>query len=268
MKAIGVELNRAKGKVTHSNPYICYCMQRKLTFCLVIIFLLKLSACNNSPVEEPEITISEDHEIIGVSVWDRISTRSEPRRKASSTTLLSLGESFIYLDSFAIDSSYNNTKFLKARLSDSSIVWIYGFASVLNAKPVVITNDVPLYMRPDLLTITEKRIKTMEIVAVIEEWDNWIKVVNEKKEKTGWIKKEYITNNTIDLAFALLAKRKLEEEDPEQRIKNLEDLFENNPYPNSIFVSELRKTLDLEKETLRESQHDRDWEDQNRRRRD
>jgi len=128
-----------------------------------------------------------------------------------------MGESFFYLDSFAID---------------SSVVWVYGFASVLNAKPVVITNEVPLYMRPDLLTITEKRINTMEIVAVIEEWDKWIKVVNEKKEKAGWIKKEYITNNTIDLAFALLVKRKLEEEDLEQRIRNLEDLFENNPYPN------------------------------------
>jgi hypothetical protein len=182
--------------------------------------------------------------------------------------LLSLGESFLYLDSFAIDSSYNNTKFLKARLSDSSIVWVYGFASVLNAKPVVITNEVPLYMRPDLLTITEQRINSMEIVAVIEEWDNWIKVVNEKKEKVGWIKEEYITNNTIDLAFALLAKRKLDEEDAEQKIRNLEDLLENNPYPNSIFVSDLREILDLEKETLRERQQNRDREDQNRRRRD
>ena len=70
--------------------------------------------------------------------------------------MLSLGESFIYLDTFAIDSNYNNTKFLKVRLSDSTIVWVYAFASVLNAKPVVITNDVPLYIRPDLLTITEK----------------------------------------------------------------------------------------------------------------
>ncbi|MCP4312787.1 MAG: hypothetical protein GY790_16110 [Bacteroidetes bacterium] len=86
---------------------------------------------------------------------------------------------------------------------------------MLNAKPVVITNEVPLYMRPDLLTINDKRISSMEIVAVIEEWDNWIKVVNEKKEKAGWIKKEYITNNTIDLAFALLAKRKLTEQNPE-----------------------------------------------------
>jgi hypothetical protein len=219
-------------------------------------------------VEETDNTVSEQPQIIGVSVWDKISSRSEPRRKSASTTLLSLGESFLYLDSFAIDSSYNNTKFLKARLSDSSIVWVYGFASVLNAKPVVITNEVPLYIRPDLLTITEQRINSMEIVAVIEEWDNWIKVVNEKKEKVGWIKKEYITGNNIDLAFALLAKRKLEEEDAEQRIRNLEDLLENNPYPNSIFVSELGIILDLEKETLRESQQNRDREDQNRRRRD
>jgi hypothetical protein len=218
-------------------------------------------------VEEPDNTISEQPQIIGVSVWDRISSRSEPRRNSTSTTLLSLGESFLYLDSSAIDSSYNNTKFLKARLSDSTIVWVYGFASVLDAKPVVITNEVPLYMRPDLLTITEQRIYSMEIVAVIEEWDNWIKIVNEKKKKVGWIKKEFITGNTIDLAFALLAKRKLDEEDAEQRIRNLEDLLENNPYPNSIFVSELGRILDLEKETLRESQYDRDREDQNRRRR-
>jgi len=243
-------------------------MQRKITFYLGIILLLEMTSCNSSPVEEPDNTVSEQPQIIGVSVWDKISSRSEPRRKSASTTLLSLGESFLYLDSFAIDSSYNNTKFLKARLSDSSIVWVYGFASVLNAKPVVITNEVPLYMRPDLLTITEQRINSMEIVAVIEEWDNWIKVVNEKKEKVGWIKKEYITDNNIDLAFALLAKRKLEGEDAEQRIRNLEDLLENNPYPNSIFVSDLGKILDLEKETLRESQQNRDREDQNRRRRD
>ena len=243
-------------------------MRRNLTFFLGIIILLKLAACNNIPEEEPDNTVSEQPQIIGVSVWDKISSRSEPRRKSASTTLLSLGESFLYLDSFAIDSSYNNTKFLKARLSDSSIVWVYGFASVLNAKPVVITNEVPLYMRPDLLTITEQRLNSMEIVAVIEEWDNWIKVVNEKKEKVGWIKKEFISENTIDLAFALLAKRKLDEEDAEQKIRNLEDLLENNPYPNSIFVSELGKILDLEKETLRESQYNRDREDQNRRRRD
>lgn len=250
----------------NNHVFIYYSMQRKLTFYLVIIFLFILSACNNITPEKSENTLSEHHQIIGVSVWDKISTRSEPIRNSSTTTLLSLGESFYYLDTFAIDSSYKNTKFLKARLSDSTIVWVYDFASVLNAIPAVLTHEAPLYLRPDLLTITEKSIKVMEIVAVTEEWDNWIKVENEKKEKKGWINKEYISNNTIDLAFALLAKRKLDEQNPEQKIKNLEDLLENNPYPNSIFIAELRKSLEMEKEILRDSHNSRDREDQDRRR--
>lgn len=243
-------------------------MKSTFIFFLGIVLFPLITGCNESSPEKPVQTPPKDPQIMGVSVWDRISTRSEPRRASSSTTLLSLGESFLYMDSFAIDSSYNNTKFLKARLSDSTIVWVYGFASELNAKPAVITSEVPLYMRPDLLTITEKRMKAMEIAAVTEEWDNWIKVVGEKKEKVGWIKKEYMSNNTIDLAFALLAKRKLEEPDQEQKIKNLEDLLENNPYPNTIFISEMRRILDAEREILRESQDNRDWEKENRRRND
>lgn len=243
-------------------------MRTKITFYLSIVFLLNLYACSNSTVEETVEKVPDHKQITGVSVWDKISTRDLPRRNSSSATLLSLGESFIYLDTFAIDSSYRNTKFLKARLSDSSIVWVYDFASVLNAKPAVITNEVPLYMRPDLLTISEKSMNTMEIVAVVEEWDSWIKVVGEKKEKNGWIKKDYISNKKVDLAFALLAKRKLEEQNPEQKIENLENLLENNPYPNSIFITEIRNRLDQEKEILRNSKNDRDREDQNRRKRD
>jgi hypothetical protein len=242
-------------------------MHRKLTYSLGIFLLLNFTACTNSTLEESKLEQSEIPEIIGVSVWDRISTRSQPLRSSPRTTLLSLGESFLYLDTFAIDSTESHTKFLKARLSDSSMVWVYDFASVLNAKPAVIIDEVPLYMRPDLLTITAKRMNTMEIIAVVEEWDDWIKVVNEKKEQTGWIKKEFITYTTIDLAFALLVKRSLEEQDPEQKINKLEDLLENNPYPNTIFIAELMKRVDEEKELLREYQNERDREDQDQRQR-
>ncbi len=228
-----------------------------------------VAGCDNGTSEEPVSTVPEEPRIVGVSVWDRISSRSEPRRSSTSTTLLSLGESFLYLDSSAVDSAYNNTTFLKAQLSDSSIVWVYGFASVLNAKPGVITKKVPLYLRPDLLTITESELKAMEIVAVTEEWDNWIRVVNEKKENIGWIKNDFITYNTIDLAFALLAKRKLNEEDRKEKIKAIEDLLSNNPYPNTIFIPEISERLDAEKELLREMREnrDRDRDDQDRRRR-
>lgn len=239
-------------------------MLRKLTCCLGILLLWNLSACRNDSPDHSEIILIENHEIKGVSVWDRISARSQPLRNSSRVSLLSLGESFLYLDTFAIDSSYNNTKFLKIRLSDSTVVWAYDFASVLDATPAVITTEVPLYLRPDLLTITDERLKIMEIVAVVEEWDDWIKVVNEKKENRGWIKKENITSNTIDLAFALLFKRNLNVEDQEQKIQNLEDLLENNPYPNTVFLTDLRNILEHEKELLRESRQDYNREEQDR----
>jgi len=242
-------------------------MHRKLVYSLGIILLLNITACNNSTPVESNSVKSAPREITGVSVWDKISTRSQPLRSAPRTTLLSLGESFLYLDTFAIDSTASHTKFLKVRLSDSTQVWVYDFASVLNAKPAVVINEVPLYMRPDLLTITADRMNTMEIIAVIEEWDDWIKVVNEKKEKTGWIRKESIAYTTIDLAFALLVKRTLQETDPDQKISKLEDLLDNNPYPNTVFISELKNRVDREKELFRENQYERDWEDQDQRQR-
>jgi hypothetical protein len=242
-------------------------MLRKITLYPGIFFFLQIMACTNSTPKIPARTSSENHPITGVSVWDRISTRSEPRRNSASTTLLSLGESFTYLDTFAIDSSYNNTKFLKARLSDSTVVWVYGFASVLNAKPAVITGEVPLYLRPDLLTITSIKMNAMEIVAVVEEWDHWIKVVSEKKEKTGWIKREYASYTTIDIAFGLLVRRNLEEEDPDQRINNLEELLSNNPYPSTILIAELRNRLERERELMPENEDFREREDQDRRKR-
>jgi hypothetical protein len=247
-------------------------MHRIFTFGLGIIILLKLAACNHVGPEPSKQTRSEIHEIVGVSVWDRISTRSEPLRSSPRTTLLSLGESFLYLDTFAIDSSESNTKFLKARLSDSTVVWVYDFACVLDAKPAAIIDEVPLYMRPDLLTITADRMNAMDIVAVVEEWDDWIKVINEKKEKKGWIKRESLSYSTIDLAFALLCKRTLEEQDLELKVERLEDLLENNPYPNTVFIEALKERLDQERELLWEyrneqEREDRDRENQDRRRR-
>jgi len=239
-------------------------MHKKLTNILGVILLMQITACTHRTTEASTSEITETPEIIGVSVWDRISSRSQPLRSSPRTTLLSLGESFVFLDTFAIDSAENNTKFLKARLSDSTVVWVYDFASVLDAIPAVVVDEIPLYMRPDLLTISAEKMNPMEIIAVVEEWDDWIKVVGEKKEKTGWIKKESISYTTIDLAFALLCKRTLEEQDPEGRIEKLEDLLEHNPYPNTIFIEELSSRVDLEKEFLREYQNERDRENQDR----
>jgi hypothetical protein len=236
-------------------------------FFYMALILAILSCTTGTSYERPE-EIHETNEIVGVSVWDRISSRSEPRRSSERATLLSLGEQFMYLDSSAIDSANNNTRMLFVQLSDSSKVWVYDFATVLEARPAAVISQVPLYLRPDLLTITEEELNAMEIVAVTEEWDDWIKVVNEKKERVGWIKKEKVSYEMVDLAFALLVKRQLEEGDPEKRIEKIEEMMDQNPYPNTIFLAEVQKRLDQERETLRESDDDEDRDERRRRDRD
>lgn len=239
-------------------------MDRKPFFFPVMVSILLMSSCANKTPEPSGIAVAAEPEIAGVSVWDRISTKGKPVRNSPTVTLLSLGERFLYLDSFAIDSSYNNTKFLKARLSDSSIVWVYDFASVLDATTAVVVNEVPLYRRPDLMTITSKRLNVMEIVAVSEEWDDWVKVVNEKKAKQGWIHKEHITYSTVDVAFALLVTRNLKEEEAEQRLAGLESLAEENPYPNTIFTRDLSTIIEEQRELLYESNSRDRWDDDRR----
>jgi len=234
----------------------------------ILAALVILGSCTSRKPEQPDDPLPKKLEIRGVSVWDRISTRSGPRRSSERTTLLSLGEQFTYLDSSAIDSAYNNTRFLKVRLSDSTIVWVYEFASVLDALPAVMLSSVPRYLRPDLLTISEEEYRAMDIVAVVEEWDDWVKVVNEKKAHVGWVKKNVVSYDPIDLAFALVAKRRLEEGDPEERIKKLEELLANNPYPNTSFLPEVRKRLEEERELLRASHEDNDRDRRDRRDRD
>jgi len=241
-------------------------MMHRISFVyLTIILIFSMPGCKNATTNQISTSNTDSTKIIGVSVWDRISARSEPLRNSSRVSLLSMGEKFIYLDTFAIDSSYNNTKFLKARLSDSAIVWVYDFASVLNAKPAVVTKEVPLYLRPDLLTISDEKLGTMEIVAVEEVWDEWIKVVSEKKEKRGWIKKEFITYQEIDLAFALLVKRDLEVEDPGLRLQTLQELYDNNPYPNTVFIPALKSEIDHQQQLIWEKEAENDREDQRNR---
>jgi len=243
-------------------------LRRWIKFIIIQLIVLILVSCNEETEKAGTTERRAVPEVTGVSVWDRISTKHQPVRNSPTATLLSLGETFLFLDSTAIDSSYKNMKFLKAQLSDSSVVWVYDFASVLHAKTAVITGEVPLYRRPDLMTITEENLEAMEIVAVTEEWDDWVRVVNEKKEREGWIHQEFITYNTVDIAFSLLATRTLKEEEAEVRLTGLEDLLEKNPYPATIFLEEISLRIDREKELMRENAFgSEDWQQYRRDRR-
>jgi ribosome biogenesis protein Tsr3 len=208
-----------------------------------IILAASIISCKPERQKEKEKAIGSHakDKVPGVCIWDGIAIRKEPSRNSSMLSTLSLGESFLYLNEEAIDSAYKNQKYLNIELSDGSVGWAAGFGLIMDAKTGVVKSKVPLYKRPDLLTISNKEFSPMDIIAVTEETDNWAKVTGEKKRMEGWIKMSYISYNKEDIAFALLAKRELNVNDEKPLPEKIQGILDDNPYPNSIFVEVLRE---------------------------
>lgn len=215
-----------------------------ILMCLICtVFAVLIISCKSDKPEKQKHADSQEsgieNKISTVCIWNGIAIREEPARKARTLSTLNLGESFYYLNTFAIDSAYKNQKYLRIELSDGSVGWAADFGLVIDAKTGVVKSLVPVYKRPDLLTISSKELSPMDIVAITEEKDSWYKVTGEKKMISGWIKISHISMNEEDIALASIARNKLSVNDDKTLLEKTRDLLDNNPYPNSIFVETL-----------------------------
>lgn len=229
-------------------------LTRHVIFAFAALFILFIS-CKSDKIKEskgikdPKLNVKE--KLSGVCIWDGIAIREKPSRNALLISTLNLGESFYYLNTHAIDSSHRNQKYLNIELSDGTIAWAAEFGLIINANTGVIKDKVPIYKRPDLLTISDEEFSPMDILAITEENDDWLKVTGEKKKLKGWIKKSYVSINEEDIAFALIAKRVLAAKDDKPLLDKIQNILDNNPYPTSIFVETLNKIAQEEKNKKR-----------------
>ena len=220
-----------------------------------IALLILFISCKSDKIKESKSTKDTKpkakEKVSGVCIWDGIAIREKPSRNALLISTLNLGESFYYLNTHAIDSSHRNQKYLNIELSDGTVAWAAEFGLIINAKTGVIKDKVPIYKRPDLLTISDEGFSPMDILAITEETDDWLKVTGEKKKLKGWIKKSYVSLNEEDIAFALIAKRILAAKDDKPLLDKIQNILDNNPYPTSIFVETLNKIAQEEKNKKR-----------------
>jgi predicted small secreted protein len=234
-------------------------MNHKIFFTPVIIaftalFILSVT-CRSDKLKESKSLkdnkLSVKEKVTGVCIWDGIAIREKPSRNSELISTLNLGESFYYLNVNAEDSSYRNRKYLKIELSDGTVAWAAEFGLIIDAKTGVVKEKVPVYKRPDLLTISDREFSPMDIVAITEENDDWIKVTGEKKKLKGWIKKSFVSFNEEDIAFSLIAKRELADSDDKPLLDKIQNILNNNPYPTSIFVETLNEIAREEKNKKR-----------------
>jgi hypothetical protein len=182
--------------------------------------------------------------IRSVCIYDGIGLRGEPSKTGKWLSTVNLGETVYWIGSTRIDSTDNNTKYVNVVLSDSTEGWALEFGIATNATVGAIREDVPVYKRPDPLTITDVRFKFMDLVAITSAKEGWFEVLGEKRAKKGWINGEIVATMKEDVTSAVLAAKKMKANDGLSEIEKIKAIIGSAPFPNSYFIEKLRLKIE------------------------
>ncbi|MCD4834662.1 MAG: SH3 domain-containing protein [Bacteroidales bacterium] len=212
---------------------------------LILIFSAFIFACGsnggNKIQQEDNETNFEKKQT--VCIWNGVPVRETPTKDGKWVSSISLGETVTFLGGIAIDSLDKNREYLHVELSDGKVAWANSYGLIIDSKIAVLKEEAPIYKRPDLLTITEKRFSKMDVLAIEETKEEWIKVVGEKKKLKGWIKSNTVIESKEDIALSIMVSKELKEKNGDLKIDDIDEFIEKSPYQNSIFISYLKEIL-------------------------
>lgn len=212
---------------------------------LAFIFAIFLIACsgNNEKKGEQAVAGENFEKQQTVCIWDGVPVREQPSKDGKWVSKISLGETLYYLGETAVDSSDNNREYIKVELSDDKVAWARSYGLVINGKIAAVKDDVPVYERPDLLTLTKKEFYKMNVLAIEETKEDWIKVIGKERKIKGWIKSNAVTEDKEDVAVAILASKQLIDKENKLIVEKIEKFIEELPYENSAFIKYLKEKL-------------------------
>ena len=212
---------------------------RRILLILPIGILIFMTACQLGNGDRHKKPVQK---IESVCIWENGSLRVTPSVKGKWLSSLSLGETVYWLGESAIDSSSNRKiEYLKIQLSDSTTGWASRDVLVTNAKVGAIKEETLIYMRPDLVTLTDKQFTMMEMIAITQEKDEWVRVVGRHRNKKGWIRNDAVTVDKTDVTVAILATKILDKENNRSMNQKIQDIIAKSPYPDSFFVQKLKE---------------------------
>lgn len=181
--------------------------------------------------------------IPSVCIWDIASVRLEPTQKGKWISSLALGEKLISLGEEKVDTTDKNRKYFKIRLSDGKEGWTFENNLAVDAKPAVAFQRAVIYLRPDLVTITDKEFAPMDFIAVSKLENEWCEAKGQEGKKTGWIKSKSVSVKDDDITVALLATKALAETKGDKKKEKIEAIINNPSFSNSIFLDTLKYCL-------------------------
>jgi len=231
-----------------------------LTFLLLSVFAIFISACGdgtqNSDAEEDTDTNTENQTVEVekgapiICMWSAVTIKETPSQKGKYITAIYLGEKAEYLGETVADSSNAKkpVEFVKVKLTDGTTGWVQANFMAIDAKPYAVKETTKLYKRPDILSAGKDEFEIMQFVVALEEQDDWVKIKGKKRTdgwfKEGWVKKDRLTDNEIDITVAILAERAMSKENDEKKLEALNDILENPDLSSSTFSGDVRALVD------------------------
>jgi len=216
--------------------------------CAIMAFGI-ISCSGNENKETAEQTTAQEEtlkNVDAVSIWDGISVKTEPTSDGKWLSSLSLGEKVMMTGNTAVDSSAENREYVEIQLGDEKQGWVVK-DFVQEGSAVAVVRDAQVFNRPDLLTKTEKKFSTMDVLALIDTKDEWVEVKGKSQgEKwfwTGWVKRTDLSDNEVDVAVAVYGQKALAIEQEEERIDAIQEIVENESFTSSQFMVDLKNEL-------------------------
>lgn len=216
-----------------------------LPFSLLLFLSIHCQKENKAVTNDGKvISVVEGKEgIPSVCIWDKASIKSEPTQKGKSVSVMALGEKVACLGEDKIDPSDKDRKYYKIRLSDGKEGWAPEYSLALDAKPSVAVHKAVIYLRPDLVTVTDKEFSPMEFIAVTRPENEWCEAKGQEGKKKGWIKSNAISLKDDDITVALLTGKAMAETSKEKKRSKIEAIVSNPALSTSIFMDSLKTYL-------------------------
>lgn len=198
-------------------------MKPFIPFLLVSIILV---SCKTDTEPEAQSKDTEPVEkVIAVCIRNGVPIREEPHKDGKWVSSMKLGETAIYLGETITDSANKNREYYKVELSDGTVQWARSYGIVLNAKPAAIITDAPVYLRPELVTKTDKSVKHFGFLVILKEKGDWVEIIGAEKRNRGWIKKDVLSTKSEDVAIATLAHKEILDKDGNVLIEKVPDFL-------------------------------------------
>lgn len=195
-----------------------------------------------SPAEQKE-------PVEGLCIYQGAPVRTSPGTDTEYVTSLNVGESLTFLNKTEKAEEGDQTKeYSKIRLKGGDEGWVRSDMIATDAEPAAFLRETILHERPTPVASTEQTFRPMDVVAVLDAQDDWVKVRGVRRGEgwwdTGWVRPEALTRTQTDVAVAGLWKKAREKQDSTERREALERITDNPSFDESVFVDSLKARLD------------------------